>query len=157
MSFHHWLAAGQTLLALLLVCLLAQSAMALPLDATRIVTQSALKYSVPVPFALAIAWQETRTQCGTHNKHSGAVGPLQVMPRTARHLGFKNIRAASCATQTDAGMAHLAYCLERSKGDRRAAARCHYGGGSKTWSKGKAVNAYANRVMKHSRIANNEN
>lgn len=156
MSFNYWLAAGQVVLALLLVCVLAQAAMALPFDATRLVTQSAIKYRVPITFALSVSWVETRTQCGVSNKSSGATGPMQVMPRTARHLGFKNIRTASCAVQTDAGMAHLAYCLELSRGDRRAAARCHFGGGSKTWSKGKAVNAYADKVMRGKRNVGHE-
>lgn len=157
MSFNYWMAAGQAALALLLVCILAQSAMAMPLDATRLVTESAIKYRVPVSFALAVSWAETRTQCGISNKYSKAVGPMQIIPSTAKYLGHKNIRTASCAEQTDAGMAHLAICLEHAGGNTRAAARCHNGGISKTWSQGKAVNAYANNVMEKTNGVRSEN
>lgn len=156
MNYNYWMAAGQAALALLLVCILAQSAMALPFDATRLVTQSAIKYRVPIPFALAVSWAETRTQCGVSNKYSKAVGPMQIIPSTAKYLGHKNIGTASCAEQTDAGMAHLAICLEHAGGNTRAAARCHNGGISKLWSKGRAVNAYADNVMEKTNGANRE-
>lgn len=117
-----------------------------PVTAEELVRRSAIKFRIPVDFALRIAKQETGIRCGRIGSH-GERGPLQILPASARGLGYKNIRSASCATQTDAGMAHLAMCWRTARGDRRAAARCHNGGAGMTWSKNLSVNRYATAVV----------
>ena len=113
-------------------------------DARPLVISSAKRHGVPVEFALRIAKVESGVQCGRVGS-SGERGPLQILPSTARALGYKNIRAASCATQTDAGMKHLAVCWHKTKSRWRAAA-CH--------NQGLSV-AYGHRVTKRAaRYAN---
>lgn len=117
-------------------------------DATRLVTSAAKRHGVPVSFALKIARQESGIQCGNHNA-SGATGPLQIMPRSARALGYRgHIRRASCATQTEYGMKHLAMCYRGAKGNQRRAAACHYQGISALKRVSRAGAAYAARVVR---------
>lgn len=116
-------------------------------DATRLVEASALKHGVPVEFALQVAQKETGVQCGEIGS-SGERGPLQILPSTARQLGYKNIRKASCAEQTDAGMQHLAKCYRGMGGNRWFAAACHNQGFSAISGKlKKRAKRYANAVM----------
>lgn len=115
-------------------------------SAEELVRRAAVKFGVPVNFALRVAKQETGIRCGLVGGH-GERGPLQILPSSARSLGYKNIRSASCATQTEAGMAHLAMCWQEAKGNPRAAARCHNGGAGMTWSKNIRVNRYADAVL----------
>jgi soluble lytic murein transglycosylase-like protein len=122
-----------------------------PKTAADLVRASAVKFRVPVDFALQVAKQETGIRCGLIGA-AGERGPLQILPSSARGLGYKNIRSASCARQTEAGMAHLAMCWQEAEGNRRAAARCHNGGIGRTWSKNRAVNRYADAVLSASVI-----
>lgn len=116
-------------------------------DATRLVEASALKHGVPVEFALQVAQKETGVRCGEIGA-SGERGPLQILPSTARQMGYKNIRKASCAEQTDAGMAHLAECYRGMGGNRWYAAACHNQGLSAISGKlKKRSKRYANAVM----------
>lgn len=116
-------------------------------DATHLVEASARKYGVPVEFALQVSYHETRTQCYIVGS-SGERGPLQILPSTANAMGFKNIRKASCAQQTDAGMAHLAKCYKGMGGNRWFAAACHNQGISAIAGRIKAkARRYANAVM----------
>lgn len=116
-------------------------------DATRLVEASARKHGVPVEFALQVAKKETGVQCGKVGS-SGERGPLQILPSTARQLGYKNIRKASCAEQTDAGMEHLAKCYRGMGGNRWFTAACHNQGFSAISGKvKKRAKRYANSVM----------
>lgn len=124
------------------------SAAAVYADAKPLVISSAKRHGVPVEFALRVAKVESGIQCGRVGS-SGERGPLQVLPSTARSLGYKNIRAASCATQTDAGMKHLAICWHRTKSKWRAAA-CHNQGISVAYGHrvSKRAAKYANKVAR---------
>lgn len=115
-------------------------------DAQPLVISSAKKHGVPVEFALRVAKVESGVKCGRVGR-AGERGPLQVLPSTARGLGYKNIRAASCATQTDAGMKHLAICWRKTKSKWRAAA-CHNQGISVAYGRKVSRQAarYANKV-----------
>lgn len=117
-------------------------------DARPLVISSAKRHGVPVEFALRVAKIESGIQCGRIGS-SGERGPLQVLPATARSLGYKNIRAASCATQTDAGMKHLAICWHKTKNKWRAAA-CHNQGISVAYGHrvSKRAAKYANKVAR---------
>lgn len=100
-------------------------------DATDLVADAARRHDVPVEFALRVAEVESGISCGDTNRVSGATGPLQILPSSARALGFRgNIIRASCATKTEYGMKHLAMCYHGADGNRRRAAACHYQGAS---------------------------
>lgn len=117
-------------------------------DATRLVAAEAKRQGVPVAFALRVARVESGVQCHRHNK-SGASGPLQLMPATARALGFRgHIRSASCSVQVHWGMRHLAMCYRGARGNQRVAAACHYQGVSALRRVSKAGAAYARKVSK---------
>jgi len=118
-------------------------------DATGLVKQMARKHGVPQSFALRVAKVESGVKCGRVGR-AGERGPLQILPRTAAGLGYKNIRAASCATQTSAGMKHLAYCWRGARGNQFRAAACHNGGfGVLKWKRiPKSVQAYARKVVR---------
>lgn len=117
-------------------------------DAKPLVISSAKRHGVPVDFALRVAKIESGVKCGRVGS-SGERGPLQVLPSTARSLGYKNIRAASCATQTDAGMKHLALCWKKTRNLWRAAA-CHNQGISVAYGHrvSKRAASYANKVAR---------
>ncbi len=135
------------LLALVAIPLAATSAQAA--DATGIVKQMARKHGVPQGFALRVARVESGVKCGRVGR-AGERGPLQILPRTAAGLGYRNIRKASCATQTSAGMKHLAICWRGARGNAYRAAACHNGGiGTLRWKRiPKSVQAYARKVTR---------
>jgi soluble lytic murein transglycosylase-like protein len=118
-------------------------------DATGIVKQMASRHGVPQSFALRVARVESGVKCGRVGA-AGERGPLQVLPRTAAGLGYKNIRKASCATQTSAGMKHLAICYRGARGNQFRAAACHNGGfGVLKWKRiPKSIQAYARKVTR---------
>jgi len=95
-------------------------------DASLLVQQAAIRHHVPVDFALRIAKQETGGKggrCGLRGA-AGEVGPLQILPATARGMGYRGVASATCEAQVDAGMAHLAKCWRHFKIEWMAAA-CH--------------------------------
>jgi soluble lytic murein transglycosylase-like protein len=95
-------------------------------DASLIVRQAAIRHHVPVDFALRVARQETGGKggrCGLRGAH-GEVGPLQILPATARGMGYRGVSSATCEAQVDAGMAHLAQCWRHFRVEWMAAA-CH--------------------------------
>lgn len=111
------------------------------------VKASAIHHGVPTDFAVKIAKHESGLRCNAVGS-SGERGPLQILPSTARGLGYKNIRSSSCATQIDAGMKHLAICYRGVRGNRWLAAGCHNQGFSviKRGRLGSAARRYANAV-----------
>lgn len=113
-----------------------------------LVIESAHRYNVPVDLALAVADKESDLRCNVRGA-AGEVGPLQIKPSTASGLGFKNIRSASCATQIDAGMAHLAECYEGTGNNKWKAAACHNQGFSVILGRriSSAAKRYANAVV----------
>lgn len=117
-------------------------------DAKPLVISAAKRHGVPVHFALRVAHVESGVKCGRTGA-AGEKGPLQILPSTARGLGYKNIRAASCATQTDAGMKHLAMCWRKTRNLWRAAA-CHNQGISVAYGRkvNKRAARYANKVAR---------
>lgn len=113
------------LLASIVVLLAATTAHAE--SAHHYVVAAAARHGVSSAFALRIAKIESGVQCGRVGR-SGERGPLQILPATARGLGYGNIRRASCKTQTDAGMKHLAICYRGAHGNWHRAAACHNAG-----------------------------
>jgi soluble lytic murein transglycosylase-like protein len=128
----------------MLFCLIAEPSIAQPADA--MVRASAALHDVPVDLALAVSQKESGTSCAAVGR-KGERGPLQILPSTARALGYKNIAKASCAQQTDAGMKHLAICYRGMGGNRWAAAACHNQGISAIRHIRPAAKRYADSVM----------
>jgi soluble lytic murein transglycosylase-like protein len=118
-------------------------------DAHNYVVASAAKHGVSKAFALRVAKIESGVQCGRVGR-AGERGPLQILPATARGLGYKNIRGASCRTQTDAGMKHLAICYHGARGNWFRAAACHNAGfAALKWRKYPAgVKGYARKIAR---------
>ena len=95
-------------------------------DASLLVRMAAVRHHVPVDFALRVARQETGGKggrCGLRGA-AGEVGPLQILPATARGMGYRGVASATCEAQVDAGMAHLAQCWRHFRVEWMAAA-CH--------------------------------
>lgn len=118
-------------------------------DATNIVRMAAVRHHVPVDFALRVARHETGGKggrCGLRGA-AGEVGPLQILPSTARAMGYRGVVGATCEAQTDAGMAHLAYCYKKTATQWLAAA-CHNQGVSVAYGRKvtSAARRYANAV-----------
>lgn len=118
-------------------------------DATNIVRMAAVRHHVPVDFALRVARHETGGKggrCGLRGA-AGEVGPLQILPSTARAMGYRGVVGATCEAQTDAGMAHLAYCYRKTATQWLAAA-CHNQGVSVAYGRKvtSAARRYANAV-----------
>jgi len=118
-------------------------------DASLIVRQAAIRHHVPVDFALRVARHETGGKggrCGLRGA-AGEVGPLQILPSTARAMGYRGVVGATCEAQTDAGMAHLAYCYRKTATQWLAAA-CHNQGVSVAYGRKVSSSArrYANAV-----------
>jgi soluble lytic murein transglycosylase-like protein len=118
-------------------------------DATGLVKQMAARHGVPQSFALRVAKVESGVKCGRVGA-AGERGPLQILPRSARGLGYRNIAKAGCAAQTSAGMKHLAMCWRKARGNQFRAAACHNGGpGVLQWKRiPKSVQAYARKVTR---------
>ena len=117
-------------------------------DASGLVRTEASRQGVPVHFALRIAKIESGVKCGRVGR-AGERGPLQILPRSAAGLGFRNIGKAGCALQTRAGMKHLAICWRGAKGNAARAAACHNGGFAmlkRKWPK--SVKAYVRKVTR---------
>lgn len=111
-------------------------------DATALVSSSAKRHGVPVGFALKMARIESGVKCNNNNRSTSASGPLQVVRRTARAMGYRgDIRRASCAIQTEYGMKALAMCWNASGGRPALAKRCHQVGISAIHGKRRNRNA----------------
>jgi len=118
-------------------------------DAYHLVQKYARQFNIPTEFALDVARVETNVKCGRVGQ-AGERGPLQILPSTARSLGYRNIAKASCSTQTEAGMKHLAMCFNGAKGNTRLAAMCHNQGISVLYGKqpSKKAKRYASMVLR---------
>ena len=115
-------------------------------DATSLVSAAARRHHVPVSFALRIAKVESGIKCNVKSR-DGALGPLQIMPRSARALGYRNL--SGCAAQTEAGMAHLAMCYRGAHGNLHRAAACHNQGISALHHVNRSAARYAMKVARN--------
>lgn len=83
--------------------------------------------------AVRLAKIESGWRChvrGPKTRHGRAIGPLQIMPGSARALGYTDMARLSrdCDYQIAAGVAHMQRCLQAGarKGNQMAA--CHVAG-----------------------------
>lgn len=125
---------------------------ALATPANPLFAAEAVRQGVPVGLALAVINVESRGNCNAVGPatHSGrGQGPLQIMPSSARALGYRGPAAhlATCGEGLRYGMKHLAMCY-RLAGTIDGAARCHVGGAGALHSRSKYVRGYVASVQK---------
>jgi hypothetical protein len=115
-------------------------------EVRRMVEAEARRQGVPVALAHAVTHVESRFRCnaiGIQTRVGRGHGPLQIMPGSARALGFvgDSRRLATCDEGLRYGMKHLAKCWELSGRSYAGAATCHVQGPGR--DPHRPVNAYA--------------
>jgi soluble lytic murein transglycosylase-like protein len=98
-----------------------------------LIEREAGRQGVPAKLALRVAQVESGLRCdavGPKTRHGRHYGPFQTRPDVARRFGYtggaEGLR--SCGDGLRYGLAHLADCYRRARGNERLAARCHVGG-----------------------------
>jgi soluble lytic murein transglycosylase-like protein len=84
-----------------------------------------------VDTALRIAKLESGFNCratGPATRHGRARGVMQVMPSSARALGYDPARLHDCEHGVAAGVAHMALCIRHGVRTAQDMARCHVAG-----------------------------
>lgn len=84
-----------------------------------------------VPTALRLAKIESGFTChatGPRTRHGRARGVLQVMPASARALGYDPRRLHDCDYGIAAGIAHMESCIRAGVRTHADMARCHVAG-----------------------------
>lgn len=84
-----------------------------------------------VPTALKLAKLESNFNCkavGPRTRHGNARGVLQVMPGSARALGYDPRRLNECSHGIAAGVAHMSACLKSGVRTHAQMASCHVAG-----------------------------
>lgn len=107
--------------------------------------EAAKQHNVPVELGIAVAQIESQFDPAAY--YQGARGVMQVMPATARGLGYSGTLGGlhDPKTNLDLGMKLLRICLDKHNNDWGSAASC-YNGGSKAYAKRvlRAVNGESN-------------
>ena len=112
-----------------------------------IVRNMAIAEGVSPDFALAIGHQESGLRCEVPHSSAGAVGIMQVMPRTAAAMGVSRAELATCEGSARAGVRYLKAALKRTGGDEELAAHLYLAGlGARPQR-----SPYARSVMVHKR------
>jgi hypothetical protein len=78
---------------------------------------------------LRLAKLESGYRCnvrGPQTRVGRAVGPLQIMPGSARALGITNL--STCSAQIEAGLRHVEKCVAAGATTYKALAACHVSG-----------------------------
>jgi N-acetylmuramoyl-L-alanine amidase len=101
-------------------------------DAVRqMIAEEATAAGVPVPFALAVAWQESGWRQNVVSS-AGAVGVMQLMPGTARWIGDamlgRPVAIDDARDNVRAGVRLLAHYLARYAGNRDLVLAAYYQG-----------------------------
>ena len=81
--------------------------------------------------AVKIAFKESRFNCkatGPNAKGSRAMGVMQVMPGTARGMGFNPRNLHDCTYGIDAGLEHMRRCASAGATTEKQMIRCHQTG-----------------------------
>jgi len=102
-------------------------------DVQKIVARQAAQKLGPqwVDAALRIAKLESGFNCratGPSTRHGRAKGVMQVMPGSARGLGYNPARLHECEYGVAAGVAHMALCIKHGVRTTQEMARCHVAG-----------------------------
>ena len=91
-------------LFLILFSLVIMSSAAEARSAIPYVKQAAAHYGVPMTTALKVCMVESGCRCNVRRGRHGEIGPMQVLPRTARGIGMS---LSGCKNQVYAGMKYL--------------------------------------------------
>lgn len=98
----------------------------------QMVINEARRQGVNVDAAVRIAYIESRFRCnavGPRTRYGRAIGVMQVLPSSARALGFNPHHLRDCMYGIRAGIAHMVRCRDTWAGnDAKKLARCHVGG-----------------------------
>lgn len=81
--------------------------------------------------AVVLAKKESSLRCnavGPRTRHGRARGVFQVMPGSAKALGFKYDRLLECHYGIEAGLAHMQMCLRHGVKTERQMIVCHQRG-----------------------------
>lgn len=81
--------------------------------------------------AVDLARKESSFRCsavGPRTRHGRARGVFQVMPRSARALGYSYSRLHECRYGIDAGLAHMRLCIAYGVKTDRQMFSCHLRG-----------------------------
>lgn len=102
-------------------------------DVQKIVARQAAQKLGPqwVDTALRIAKLESGFNCratGPSTRHGRAKGVMQVMPGSARALGYDPARLHECEHGVAAGVAHMSLCIKHGVRTTQEMARCHVAG-----------------------------
>lgn len=84
-----------------------------------------------VPVALQIAYVESRfnpAAVGPKTRHGRAQGVMQVMPGTARAMGYDPARLRDASYGASAGVAHMRLCIASGVRTEHQMALCHVSG-----------------------------
>lgn len=83
------------------------------------------------PAAVRLAKKESSLRCdatGPKTRHGRARGVFQVMPGSARALGYSYARLHDCAYGIEAGLAHMRLCLAHGVKTEQQMFSCHLRG-----------------------------
>jgi hypothetical protein len=83
---------------------------------------------IPPAFAISVAYQESRLNPATKDSEKGAVGGMQVLPKTGKGMGFDEKSLRDPDKNIDAGLKYLKQALDSTGNDPRLAA-IYYNGG----------------------------
>lgn len=102
-------------------------------EVQKIVARQAAQKLGPqwVDAALRIAKLESGFNCratGPSTRHGRARGVMQVMPGSARALGYEPSRLHECEYGVSAGIAHMQLCIRHGVRTTQEMARCHVAG-----------------------------
>jgi hypothetical protein len=86
---------------------------------------------IPPALAISVAYQESRLNPATKDSEKGAVGGMQVMPKTGKGMGFDEKSLRDPDKNIDAGLKYLKEALESTGNDPRLAV-IYYNGGPET-------------------------
>lgn len=86
---------------------------------------------IPPALAISVAYQESRLNPATKDSDKGAVGVMQVMPKTGKGMGFDEKSLRDPEKNIDAGLKYLKEALQSTGNDPRLAV-IYYNGGPET-------------------------
>ena len=95
-------------LFVIFVSLIIMTGVAEARSAIPFVKQAAKHYGVPVSTAIKVCMVESRCRCNVRRGRHGEIGPMQVLPRTARGMGMS---LKGCKNQVYAGVKYLRMAL----------------------------------------------
>ncbi len=126
-------------------------------DVRALVERQAVEFGVPVPFALAVAWQESGWQQSVVSS-SGAIGVMQLLPDTAAWVGEamlgEPVDVYDATSNVRAGVRLLRHYLDRYDGNRELTLAAYFQGERATDERGVFAGSvpYITSILYHERF-----